>query len=736
MSPLRLCRIIGASLLFGHCAHAIPQEYPVTQNVSRPVDHVDPLIGSEDQGYCVPGVCLPHSSIYPSPDTIAVSPSGYKAGSDVVGFAQLHAQGAGPSTPSYGNFLVSPRLGPGINERDHASPISYVTAHPYSYPARLTGWQTDCTVVPAAHSAIYQFEFVASEDARLCFDFARKIGRADGMTSGSILIDSVAGTISGGGDFDGNWNPARYHVYFYAKVNAKPISAGTWLGGTANDGGLTASTDKRQRMGGWLRFNTLASQPVMLKIAVSFVSVEKAREFLELEIPNWDIEELEARAKSRWNDVLSAIHAPGISPDEGRQLYTALFHSLVQPRDRTGDAPDWPRNTPFWYDHYTLWDTWQTLFPLLAIVQPEAVAANVNSFAERFQRKGRAETVFTQGKDFQVGQGGDGVDFVIADAHAKQIPGIDWKNIWPLLTFNADRRTEGFRKLGFVSHGGNIGGYDGRMKSGSSTLAFAYGDWCAAQVGRALGHVAESQALLKRSGNWRNVWDVSACSEGFFGFVRARNRDGTFRMTDPTSGDGFYQGTCWNYSFNVPHDSDAMIELMGGRARFIERLEYALGKTENKYIDFTNEPSFQAIWLFCHAGRPDRASYWADQLRRRFGTYTFPGDEDSGAMSSLYLFLTAGFFPCSGQDHYYLHGARVPHLEFKVDAGKSFTITAENTGVENIYVQSATLKGKPLSAPLIHHTDILAGSTLAFKMGPNPWTWGNIPPPPSDSGKQ
>ncbi|MEO5914801.1 MAG: GH92 family glycosyl hydrolase [Luteolibacter sp.] len=708
---------------------------PPTTNLA-PINLVDPLIGAEGTGGCVPGACLPQSSIYPSPDTLAVSPSGYKAGSAVVGFAQLHAQGAGASTPSFGNFLVSPRLGAGINESDHASPVYGVTARPYSYRARLTGWNTDCAVVPTANSTIYQFDFPASTDARLSFDVARKLGRADGMTSGSVTIDTEAGTISGGGTFDGNWNPAAYNVYFYAKVDTTPMSGGTWIGSTSSTGVLSASTVTRQRLGGWMRFDTTASRKVMLKIAVSFVSVEQARAHLEQEIPAWDLTGLEAQAKARWVDALSVLTTPGVSNEEGRKLYTSLFHSLVQPRDRTSDSPGWPAGTPFWDDQYTLWDTWQTLYPLLAIVKPAAVAANVNSFAERFARNGRAETAFIQGKDFASGQGGDEVDLVIADAHAKQIPGIDWEKVWPLLQFNAGRRTADYRNLGYVSYDGSIGGYDGRMKSGSSTLAFAYGDWCAAQVGLAHGHAAEAQALLVRSSNWKNVWDASASGDGFSGFVRARNRDGSFRSTAAIAGNGtdFYQGTCWNYSFNVPHDREAMIGLMGGRARFIERLNHALGKNDSNYIDFTNEPSFQPIWQFCHTGRPYLASYYADQLRQRFGAYSFPGDEDSGAMSSLYFFLTAGFFPSSGQDHYYLHGPRVPRLEFRISNEKTFSVIAENSGGANIYVQSATLNGQPLDTPIIHHSDILAGSTLSFVMGPSPTAWGtgqDFQPPPA-----
>ncbi|MDB6079261.1 MAG: alpha,2-mannosidase, partial [Akkermansiaceae bacterium] len=186
----------------------------------------------------------------------------------------------------------------------------------------------------------------------------------------------------------------------------------------------------------------------------------------------------------------------------------------------------------------------------------------------------------------------------------------------------------------------------------------------------------------------------------------------------------FYQGTPWNYSFNVHHARDEMIAKMGGRARFLQRMEFAYGKNSAAYIDFTNEPCFQTIWLFSHASRPYLASYWADQLRQKYGDYSFTGDEDSGAMSSLYFFLTAGFFPVGGQDTYYLHGSRVPRLEFNLANGKTFTVTAANSGGRNLYVQSATLNGVALDVPVIHHADIQGGGTLAFVMGPAPSAWG------------
>lgn len=691
-------------------------------------DVVDPMIGvagGAGTGSTVPGPCLPQSSIYPSPDTVAAAAGGYLAGSDTVGFSQLHATGSGSSTMSFGNFLVSPRIGSNTTtlEDNNGSPIANVIARPYSYRGRLTTPGIDCTVVPTANCAIYQFDFPASSDARIYFDVARKLNSSTGMTSGSVTVDPVNGTISGGGTFDGNWNPAAYNVYFYAKLDTPPASGGTWLGSTPSNGVLSVSTATRQRIGSWVRFDTTTSRTVRMKIGVSFRSVAKAQEYVESEIPAWDLTGLETAAKTRWNDALGVVQAPGITLAEARKLYTALFHSLIQPRNRTGDPAGWPADAAFWDDQYTPWDTWQTLYPLLAIVNPGSVASIVNSFGERYARNGKAETAFIQGKDFQVGQGGDEVDRIIADAYVKGIPGIDWAKLWPLLQFNASRRTDDYRALGFVSTDGSHGGYDSRMASGSSTLAFAHGDWCAARVGAGLGHAAEAQALLTRSENWRNVWDSSLVGDSFSGFVHGKSRAGTFTNVAATSAADFYQGTCWNYSFNV-HDRDAMIDLMGGRARFIQRLEFAFGKNSTSYLDFGNEVNLQAVPLLSRVLRPALSAFWADNVRSRFGLYNCPGDEDSGAMSSLYFFLTAGFVPAATEDAYYLHGPRVPRLEFKVGGGKTFTITAANAGGANLYVQSATLGGQPLVSPVIHHADITAGKTLAFVMGPNPGTWG------------
>ena len=682
---------------------------------------VDPLIGVVGHGSCMPGPCLPHASIYPSPDTLKSAPSGYVEGKEVVGFSQLHTQGTG-GTPSYGNILVSPRLGPGITEAEHASPVADVQAACHSYRARLTRWDTRCTVVPAAHSALYRFEFPAGDDARLVFDVARKIGKATALKVGDVKIDPSTGTITGGGTYDGNWNPAPYRLFFCAKVDARPTGFGTWTGNKSAAGSSTASIQKRDRLGAWLRFDTRQTKTVQLKIAVSFVSAARAAELLEREIPGWDLDGLQAQATRAWDNALAVITVPGMPADEQRRFYTHLFHSMVQPRDRSGDAAEWPADVPFWDDHYTMWDTWKTLFPLMAIVQPEMVAGNVRSFVERQRRNGVVASAFTQGREYHVGQGGDDVDNIIADAYAKKIPGIDWQAAWTVLEADAAKRTADYRNRGWVTPEGKHD-YCQRMKSASGTIAFAYNDWCAAQVAEGLGMHAEAKRLLERSRSWRNVWDASLTDSGFSGFVRNRHADGRFSATPARKGynTDFYEGTCWIYSYVIPHDVPGMIEAMGGRQRFTERLQFAL---TNDLIDFTNEPSFMTPWLFDAVQRPYLASYWADKVRGKFSDSGTPGDDDSGAMGSLYVFLDAGFFPVAGQDLYYLHGPRASAFIFHLAGGKTFTVTAKNAGGNRIYIQSAMLNGQPLTAPVIRHGDIVAGGTLELVMGEEPSAWG------------
>jgi len=689
-----------------------------------PVDLVDPMYGvAAGRGTCIPGPCLPNGSIHPSPDTLKPSPNGYVRTEPIVGFSQLHCQGTG-GVPSYGNFLLTPLLGMATDDAGRASPKAQESATCTSYRVQLTRHDIACEIIPARHSALYRFTFPASDDARLTLDAARKIGKPSAITGDvDIHIDPATGTITGGGHYGGNWSSGPYTLYFCACTSEKPTGHGVWNKDVVSDGVATASATVQGRLGAYLRFDTRTQHTVNLKLAVSFTSVAQARSYLEQEIPAWDAAALQAAARVQWQKALSLVQIDAAAATEPRRFYSALYHTQIHPRDRTGDMPGFAAGTPVWDDQYTLWDSWKTQYPLQAIIRPDLVRDNINCFLTRFAHSGFAATAFINGTEGRVGQGGDEVDNVVADAYAKGIPGVDWQAAYAMLRSDAEtRRTPYYREHGWVPVEVKGEHEDtGRMHSGSGTAAMAYDDFCVSQVAAGLGKTADAQRYAARAANWRNVWDKSLEDGGFTGFLSGRHKDGRFSGKAPTALNDYYEGNAWIYSYTVVHDVPGMVELMGGKDKFIARLLFALGHNR---IDFTNEPSFQTVWLFDLVGRPYLASYGADLLRRQYDDAGCPGDEDDGAMSSLYVFLDAGFFPFAGTDAYYLHGPRVGQMVFALPGGKTFTVLGRNAGDGQPYIQSVTLNGKPLDVPVIHHRDIVAGGTLEFVMGAKPSAWG------------
>ena len=246
-------------------------------------------------------------------------------------------------------------------------------------------------------------------------------------------------------------------------------------------------------------------------------------------------------------------------------------------------------------------------------------------------------------------------------------------------------------------------------------MNFAYQDWCCAQVLRGLGDAEMAEKFLARSGNWTNVWDATAfdAPSGVRGFARARGKNGRFAKTDPRRGfnTDFYEANCWEYSYFVPHDMDGLIRRCGGRDAFERRVAYAL---ENDLVAFDNEPSFLIPWLFAYTGRGDLATKWAPRVATLFKGLDLPGDNDSGAMCALYVFIQFGFFPVAGQDLYLMHGSAYPKIVISpLGCGKTFTIRSVNYA-KGRRVKSVTLNGKPHDPLFLRHAEIAAGGELVF----------------------
>ncbi len=686
------------------------------QKPLAPADYVNPLIGAAGQGSCMAGPCLPHSSVYPSPNTLNPNNGGYKGGEKIVGFAQLHTQGTG-GLSSYGNFLIAPQVGLETQEEKYASDKSEEVATCCYYKVRLTRNDILCEVVPAADAALYRFTFPASGDASVTIDVARKLKGAIGIDEGYVNIIREKNAISGGGTYKSNWpsDNTRWKMYFYAIFSKVPDNFGTWLNDELIPGN-NSEKSVRSGMGAFYKFSTKPNEPVYVKIAVSFRSEAHAESLLSREIPGWDFDKLKMEARNSWNSKLGKVKIEA-SEKEKTIFYTNLFHSFVQPRNRTGNNA-WNTDEIFWDDHYTMWDSWKTVFPLMCILDPDMVSGNINSFIARYKHDKYVAEAFINGVESPVGQGGNTVDKIIADAYVKGIKDVDWNEAYKILKYNADSmRTPNYILNGY-HYTGEKNGYSNRMYSGSGTLAFSYDDFCAATVAKGLGKTDDYNKYLKRSGNWKNIWNPDAESDGFKGFIMGKKSDGTFDKIDPKTGYNkhFYEGTCWIYSYVIPQDIPGMILYMGGPEVFTRRLVHAL---DNNYIDFGNEPSFMTLWWFCHPliNRPDLcAKYLRTRLVPKYTDTSLPGDDDQGAMGSLYFFARCGFFPVAGQDYYFLHGPSYRSVTIQLPGKKTLRILAPEASEKNLYLKSVKFNGKVLKEFRILHSDLMKGGRLEFEM--------------------
>src|SRR5664280_590624 len=413
-------------------------------------DYVDPFIGVLDPGSnCVIGPQLPFGSINPSPQTQKGSHDGYDPNEPIRGFGQLHVSGTGWG--KYGQVFISPQIGLAIGETDHDSPKENEKAKAYEYSVKLSRYNIQTDVTPSFHSAIYRLAFPESDMANISFDLSHHIAGeiapelGGKIYDGSITITTDSSTeIKGYGNYSGGFGGDAYRVYFCARISKVPIAIGTWINGVIHQG---KSSEKLQKLndhvGAYLQFKTKDKEEIYMKVAVSFRSIEQATKWLDSEIPDFNYNKIQTAAKKTWNDQLNKILVEGGTEKDKKIFYTAFYHASIMPRNRTDDAVDFEPGVPVWDDHYAVWDTWRTLYPLQALINPDMVTGTVNSFIARLKTHKMVKDAFIAGKEMIEEQGGNNIDNIIADAYVKNIKGIGWKEAYKVLKFNADNERQG-----------------------------------------------------------------------------------------------------------------------------------------------------------------------------------------------------------------------------------------------------------------------------------------------------
>jgi predicted alpha-1,2-mannosidase len=656
----------------------------------------------------------------------------------------------------YGNVLVTATTGPA--EIESQSPRANELASAGYYSVTLAKSNIRVEITAARRSAIYRFRFPESAHSNIVFDVSHCLlaspanSESQSLTASEVQVVSAT-ELSGFTSVTGGWNkqPNSYTVYFYAVTDTPAITTETWRdeNGTVQFNaaqGQQMYGKAKQKAGALLGFPTNSGQQVLLKIGISFISIEQAKKNLAAEIPGFDFDKTQRAAVAAWDKALSTVDVKGETPEQKQIFYTALYHTMLAPTDRSRENPLWQSGEPYYDDYYAIWDIFRTSGPLLTLIAPERQTAIVRSLVDIYRHEGWLPDARSGNYNGRT-QGGSNAEFEITDAYVKGLKGIDWQEAYSAEVHDAevspaDHFKEGrgglddWHQLGYVS-------LEGSDRPASVHMEYAADDFEIALLAKGLGKTTDYEKYLQRSGNWKNLWDANFSEGGFTGFIRSRHRDGSwltpFTAMDSCSWNGktFYEGNSWTYSLFVPQDVASLIVQTGGPETFVKRLD-AFFAVPKRY-DVGNEPGFLNPYLYIWAGRPDKT---AEHVRAiiaesyHAGQSGLPGNDDSGAMSSWFAFGQIGIFPNAGQDVYVIGSPAYPETTLHLAGGRNFVIEARNLSAVNIYVVSARLNGKPLNRSWLHHREIAAGGRLVLTMSGTPSHWGERNLPPSTSASR
>ena len=715
---------------------------------SQPRDltrYVDPFIGTAGHGHTFPGATMPFGMVQLSPDTRLTGwdgCSGYHYSDQIIyGFSHTHLSGTGIS--DYGDILFMPTVGEVYfnptngdkTDKGYASRFSHRNekARPGYYAVKLDDDDILAELTLTSRAGLHRYSFPKTEGANIILDLSH---RDKVLESYLHIIDS---THIEGFRRSQAWAKDQI-VYFVAEFSRPFLESNLAI----NDQISPGTTDARgTNLKAAFRFSTTDGQPVLVKVALSAVGIEGARKNLAAEIQDWDFDRVATEASRVWNAELNRIEATGGTETQLKNFYTALYHSMIAPNlfmdvDGQYRGRDFRVHTASGFENYTvfsLWDTFRAAHPLYTIIDQKRTLDFIKTFLAQYEQGGRLPVWELAANETDTMIGYHAVS-VIADAAAKDVPGFDRglrEKAFAAMKHSAELRHFG---LGAYMDHGYIETEEER-ESVSKTLEYAYDDWCIAEMARLLGHNEDYKRFLARAQSYKNVFDSKS------GFMRPRSNADWLTPFDPREVTfSFTEANSWQYTFFVPQDINGLTEFMGGKEKFARKLDQmfaAESKTTGRVqSDITgligqyahgNEPSHHMAYLYDYVNRPWQTQFRVRQIMDNFYKAEpdgLIGNEDCGQMSAWYVLSAAGFYPVTpGSPVYAIGSPLFPEVRFRLENGKAFGIKARGVSERNIYIQSASLNGRPYTKSFFTHGDLMAGGELVFEMGaqPNP-KWG------------
>jgi len=657
------------------------------------------------------------------------------------GFTHFQQSGTGAIRKYYNYVRVTPMVEP-LDVLGHSWGLSDEVAEPGYYAATLdTGIRCEITV--GEKVVVHRYTFPEHRSARVVLDLscgglAIEHGRTvplraqvesmgHGRAQGTIVMEGVPLSVHIETDTPG-WRQMLWH-------DRRLIDGGTRL-----DFDSIRHTTLRP-FGMLFMGSVKAGQTVEVRMGFSMRGCEQARDNLHAECgqggPAFDV--VRALTRARWSARLDGVRVQGGTPARRQVFATALYHSLIKPCFGDDESPFWPSSGPFAFDVCTMWDIYKTQLPLLMAIAPERAGDLLESLIRVCEEEGNFPIGYrmARGADRFFRQASALVHTALADAYVLNIADLDWN--WALVHMTDDLRRmygEDFFEQGVVH-------------PITHTLDLALANHCTAVVARALGDHRLADDLADRSQQWVNAFDRS-----------------TGLLCDST----FYEGGKWNYSFRLLHDMAGRIALAGGDDAFVGMLdaffgygaapvvqagvrptpaEMIAGYSLNRFEGLNNEPDMEVPWAYHYAGRPDRtAEVVHAALTYQFGTGPggMPGNDDSGGLSSWYVWASLGLFPVAGQNLFLINTPafarsvlRIGDNEFEITTSGHRDGGISSDGIDHEpppqYVQSATFNGERLDVAHLRATDVHAGGRLHLDLGPEPTDWGRKIRPPSLSDR-
>lgn len=750
-NPMKTLNLFFWSSILGLTTAVIAATPTSLVSLANPLQGTDST-GGYSHGNEYPAIALPFPMNTWAPYTQPERDSFYYQyrQNKIRGIRQTHQPS--PWIGDYAAFALMPVSGKlVVNENDRASAFLHESevAEPSYYSVRLDTWKATAEVTPTERAARFRFTFDGDGDSFIVLD-AFSGGSSVEIIPSENKVIGVCRNNRGG-------VPQGFGNYFVVIFDQPFEAHGVW-----SPEGVRAGDVKLEdkHAGAFFKFKTGANHVVTCKVASSFISPEQALRNLQQEIGDADFYTIRLRAEERWNEVLGRARVEGGTEDQQRTFYSALYRSIVYPHkfyelDEKGHkvyySPyDGKVHEGVLYTDTGLWDTFRAAHPLYNLLFPEISAEILQSLLNAYDQSGWLPAWSSPGhRDCMIG---NHAFSLLADGWAKGIRGFDAQKAVDAMVHDANAEgplnTLGRKGVKFYNSIGYVPSPTIR-EAAAQTLEFAYDDFCASQLARAIGRNDDAAVFAKKAMNYTNLFDAK------IGFVRGRQENGAWcEPFDPTEWGGpFTEGCSWHWTWSVFQDIPGLITLMGGDKAFANKLDevftapntFKVGSyggvihemAEMAALDMGqyahgNEPIHHMIYLYDYVGQPWKAQSRVRKVMSQLYQATpdgLCGDEDTGQTSAWYVMSALGFYPVTpGTTTYAIGSPLFDRATLTLAGGKQFVVATRENGPQHPYIRGAQLNGAAYDKVFLDHQEIVAGGEIVFQMSSAPdKKWGSAP---------